>query len=128
MKKMLFEKPYTKCGGETIPRPFSKNSKLRISLDQESKSFIQCFYCFYCYTVFLCQVEGYQNILKLNCRSLAFKTYQVFLIRKKWSGTILSVLFSAWFFFKNVSIILFCWLTNMFCLLSFTLQGIGQYI
>ena len=40
MKKILFEKRYTKCGGGTIPRPFSKNSKLRISLDQESKSFI----------------------------------------------------------------------------------------
>ena len=25
---------YTKCGGETIPRPFSKNSNLTISLDQ----------------------------------------------------------------------------------------------
>ena len=27
-------KSYTKCGGETIPRPFSKISKLSISLDQ----------------------------------------------------------------------------------------------
>ena len=28
------EKSYTKCGGETIPRPFFKKSKLSISLDQ----------------------------------------------------------------------------------------------
>ena len=28
------EKSYTKCGGETIPRNFSKNSKLNISLYQ----------------------------------------------------------------------------------------------
>ena len=28
------DKSYTKCGGETIPRPFSKKSKLSISLDQ----------------------------------------------------------------------------------------------
>ena len=28
------DKSYAKCGGETIPRPFSKKSKLSISLDQ----------------------------------------------------------------------------------------------
>ena len=28
---------YRKCGGETIPRPYSKKSKLKISLDQWSK-------------------------------------------------------------------------------------------
>ena len=33
-KKYFFEKSYTKCGGETIPRPFSKKSKLNMSLDQ----------------------------------------------------------------------------------------------
>ena len=27
-------KSYSKCGGETIPRPFSKMSKLSMSLDQ----------------------------------------------------------------------------------------------
>ena len=31
---IFLEKSYTKCYGETIPRPFSKNSKLNISLDQ----------------------------------------------------------------------------------------------
>ena len=33
----FFEKSYTKCGRETIPRLFSKNSKLSISSDQYSK-------------------------------------------------------------------------------------------
>ena len=37
MRNIFFEKPYPKCGGETIPRPFSKKSKLCISLDQLSK-------------------------------------------------------------------------------------------
>ena len=31
MRNIFLEKPYTECGGETIPRPFSKTSKLRIS-------------------------------------------------------------------------------------------------
>ena len=37
MRNIFLEKSYTKCGGETIPRPFSKNSKLSKSLDQQSK-------------------------------------------------------------------------------------------
>ena len=32
--KILREKSYTKCGGETSPRPFSGKLKLSISLDQ----------------------------------------------------------------------------------------------
>ena len=37
MKNIFAKKPYTKCVGEIIPRPFSKISKLIISLDQSSK-------------------------------------------------------------------------------------------
>ena len=37
MRNIFHEKSYTKCDGETIPRPFSKKSKLSISLGQESK-------------------------------------------------------------------------------------------
>ena len=34
MKNLFLEKSYTECGGESNPRPLSKNSKLSISLDQ----------------------------------------------------------------------------------------------
>ena len=34
MKNIFVEKSYTKCAGETIPRPLSKKSKLSKSLDQ----------------------------------------------------------------------------------------------
>ena len=33
MRNIFLEKSYTKCGGETIPRSFSKKSKLSISPD-----------------------------------------------------------------------------------------------
>ena len=33
MRNISLEKWYTKCGGESSPRPFSKKSKLSISLD-----------------------------------------------------------------------------------------------
>ena len=34
IKNIFLEKLYTKCGGETIPRPYSKKSNLIISQDQ----------------------------------------------------------------------------------------------
>ena len=66
MRHIFFEKSYTKCGGEISPSPFSEKLKMSISLDQKSKVLYSFFYCIYW------QVEGYQNILKLSCRPLAF--------------------------------------------------------
>ena len=37
MRNIFFEKSYTKCSEETIPRSISKKSKLSTSLDQYSK-------------------------------------------------------------------------------------------
>ena len=34
MRNIFVEKSYTKCDGETIPRPLSKKSKLSMSLDK----------------------------------------------------------------------------------------------
>ena len=34
MRNIILEKPYTKCGGETSPGPFSEILQLEISLDQ----------------------------------------------------------------------------------------------
>ena len=43
MRNIFLENSYTKCGGQTIPKPFSKKSKLSISLDQFSKVFYSSF-------------------------------------------------------------------------------------
>ena len=48
MRNIFLEKSDTKCGGETIPRPFLKNSTLSISLDQLSIEHIFGLVCFYC--------------------------------------------------------------------------------
>ena len=37
MRNISLEKSYTKCGGETSPRRFSKKSKWNISLVQKSE-------------------------------------------------------------------------------------------
>ena len=34
MRNVFLEKPFTKCGEETRPRPFSEKLKMSISLDQ----------------------------------------------------------------------------------------------
>ena len=54
MKNILLEKSYTKCGGESSNRPFSKNSKLSMSLDQQSESS-------YSLISLYAQVDDYQN-------------------------------------------------------------------
>ena len=46
MKKTFLEKSYTKCYGETIPRPFSKKSKLSVFLEQYSKVLYNLFYLY----------------------------------------------------------------------------------
>ena len=45
MKNIFIEKPCTKYGGETSPRPFSKKLKLSISLDQQFEFLFSSFYC-----------------------------------------------------------------------------------
>ena len=37
LRNIPLEKSYRECSGEIIPRPFSKKSKLNISVDQYSK-------------------------------------------------------------------------------------------
>ena len=48
MRNTFLEKTYTKCGGEASPRPFSKKSKLKTSLDQQS----EMLYLFFLYAQF----------------------------------------------------------------------------
>ena len=68
IKNIFLKKSYTKCSGETSPRPFFEKFKLSISLDQQSKVLFSFFFFFF---FFVCQVEGYRYILELRCRLLA---------------------------------------------------------
>ena len=46
VRNLFLEKSYTEYGGKTIPRPFSKKSKLSLSQDQKSK-FLYSLYLLY---------------------------------------------------------------------------------
>ena len=78
---IFLEKSFTKCDGETIPRPFFKISKLK-------KVYIQ-------FVFIVCQVQRYRNILKLSSRPLAFTSYKAFLKNKRRPKTSLVASFSA---------------------------------
>ena len=94
MKKIFLEKPNTKCGGDTIPRPFYKMFKIQdISIvlkvwNNSLKNFIHLVFI-------LCQVENYQNMLKLSCRSLTITSHKALLKDKKKPGNSLTASFSA---------------------------------
>ena len=90
MRNTFLEKSYKKYGGETGPRLFSEKIKIAHISGWIVQGFIQ-------FIFIICQVEGYRNILKLSCRSLAFTSCKAFLKKKNRSGTSLPALFSAWF-------------------------------
>ena len=46
MRNIFLEKSYTKCGGETNPKPFSGKRKLSLSLDQQSKILYSLFFLY----------------------------------------------------------------------------------
>ena len=74
------------------------------------------------------QVEDYRNWLKLSCRPLVFISNETFLKNKKKSGTSLPTSFSVWFLKKNISLVIFFYLTKFQCLVVFTSWDIGQYV
>ena len=51
---------HLKCGGEASPRPFYKNSKLSISLDQQPEMLYSLFLLYV-------KVKFYQKRLQLKC-------------------------------------------------------------
>ena len=118
MRNIFLEKSYTKWGRNAFPRPFSIKPNLSISTDHIS---IPHFFI-------VSQVEGHRNILKLNCRPLAFTSSKAFLKNKKRSGTILLVSFSAWFLKKTIFLVIFYWLTKFHSLVVFTSWDIEQYV
>ena len=57
IRTIFLEKSYKKCGGETVYRPFSKTTKLSISLDQQFKVIDSLILVYV-------QIKGYWAILK----------------------------------------------------------------
>ena len=84
MRNVFLEKSYTKCDRETYPRPCSKKTN-EAYLWTNSLKFYTLFIQFY--TLIVYQVEGYRNILKLNCRLLVFTSCKTFFKEQRRSRT-----------------------------------------
>ena len=80
IENTFIEKTNTKGDRAAIPRPIFKKSKI----EHISESIIWSFTKF---VFIVCQVEGYQNRLKLSCRPLPFTWYKALLENKKRSET-----------------------------------------
>ena len=101
-----FSRKIIQCGGETIPRSFSKKTKLSISMDQSS--------------VFIVYIHTIKTLFSLYAKSNAIKiayklscrppNFQAFSKSKKMSGTSLPASYSAWF--ENLLICLCSYKSN----------------
>ena len=76
--------------------------------------------------VFSIEMVNMLNILKLSCRQLTFASDKTFLKNKKRSRTSLATSYSAWLLKKNISLVLFYYLTKF--LAGFALWDIGLYV
>ena len=88
MRNIFLENSYTKWGGETSSRPFSKKTKLSIFLDKQSEHL-------YSLLSLYVQIVEYQLILKLRRWPLAFTLYKAFLKNNEKPETILPASFPA---------------------------------
>ena len=120
MRNIFFEKTYTKCGGEAIPRPFSKNQSWAYLWINSLKFYTVCFYCNPSW--------GLSKYIGTKLQTTCIYLIKTFLKNKKRSGTILPVSFSVWFLKKNISLVIFYYLTKFKCLVVFTSWDIGQYV
>ena len=92
-RNIFLEKSCAEWSGETIPRPFSKTLSISLVIQ---------------FVVIVCQVEGYQNVFKLSCRSLAFTSYRSFLKNKELDPKLVSLPhFLNGFWRKTISLVIF---------------------
>ena len=100
MRNNFCEKSYTKCGGETIPRPLSK---LSIYLDQWSKALYSLF-------ILHAKLRTVEMHWKQAADHVLLPDMKLFWKIKKRSGTSLLALFSIWYLKKKNSFVLFYYL------------------
>ena len=83
----------TKCEEKLFPDPFLKRQNWPYLWINSRKFYTVCF--------IVCQVEGYQNILKLSCRPIVFTLCKALLENKERSRTSTPASFSLWFWRKK---------------------------
>ena len=117
-RSVFLEKWYTKYGGETIPRLFSKNQNWVCIWVNCLKFYTVCLYCMSSW--------GLRNILISNCRPLVFASYKALLKTNKRSGPSVPASLDPWFLKKNISLGIFYYLPNFIVWLFSLLEILGN--
>ena len=102
-------------------RNFSQTLFWKIKIEHISGS---KFWSFIYFVFIVCQVEDFGKWLKLSCGPLAFTSSKAFIKNKKRSGTSLPVSLFTWYLKKNISVVIFYYLTKFQCL--FTLRVLNN--
>ena len=104
-----------------FPCPFLKNQNWAYLWINIPKFYIFCFNCLPSW--------GLSKMIKTKLQPIcSYLKQSFFVFYKKWSGTSLLASFSTWFLKKNISVVIFYYLTKFQCLVAFTSWDIGQYV
>ena len=130
MRNIFLEKSCTKCGGQTISGPFSRDMlhfycNIDMNWNQNWAYSRSIFYSFMCFAFIVCQVEGYRDRLELSCRPLALPHLKLFQKIKRGLEPV-SLFISCMIFEEKY--FCFFYLTKFQCLVVFTSWDIGQYV
>ena len=79
IRKFSLEELYTKCGGGTSPRPFSKIPKLSISLDQQPENLCS----FFLFFLTVCPSQGLPKYIQARVLTNFFSSFKTFFFKKK---------------------------------------------
>ena len=98
MRKIFLEKSCAKCGGETIPRPFPKKSKIKHISGSRVWSYTVCCNCISSWVL--------SKYIGIKLQTTCFYLIERFSKKTRRSGTNLFASFSAWFL-RNIFILLY---------------------
>ena len=131
MRNIFLKRSCTKCGQETLHRPLSKKSNWAKKLFSDhflkkpksypwTKSLKFYTVCFYRMPSW-----GLLKYIETKLQTTCFYLTHTHTHKKKKS---LPPSFSEWFLKKNISLVIFYYLTKFHCLAAFTSWDIGQYM
>ena len=122
MRNIFFENYTRNMVEKLFPGSFLKNQNWAYVWISNLKFYADCFYC-----MASLRLSRYIETKLQTTWQLTFTSYKVFSKNKK-SGTSFPDSFFAWLLKKNISFVIFHYLTKLHCLVVFTSWDIGQYV
>ena len=119
MRNIFLEESYTKCGKETIPRLFLKNQNWLYLWINILRFYIFRFNCLPSW--------GLSKVIE-TADHLLLPHIKLFKKTKRGLELVSLLHFLEWFLKKNISVVMFYYLTKFNCQVAFTPWDIGQFV